>query len=290
MMFLLKKVFGPFASVILTLIGLLLIGCGPGSRRGYRIENGEVAMYRGWPATRSIIGEADTDSFTIINDDYGKDKNHVFYIGQIIPNADPATFEYLSGAYSRDKNNGYSRNVLISTDGPHFKVIPNVNDTPTNVTAEGAPYVRDRYKVYKDTFIIEGADPASFVFVPMFNGNYLTHDNRRVYFQDKPIEGADGGTFRKVSDFNFCDKHSAWGLVLGQYTHWAPVEKVDVATFSGAGQYYSKDKQRVYFSDHTVKGADPATFKETTYLQAKDKYRTYSSGYGKDQSNATSQN
>ncbi|MVM39278.1 hypothetical protein GO730_19800 [Spirosoma sp. HMF3257] len=192
MNFLVKKVVGPFASVAITLIGLLVLGCGPSSRRGYRIEKGEVVIYTGWPASRSIIGEADADSFTAINDEYGKDKTHVFYIGKIIPNADPATFEYLSGAYSRDKNNGYSRDKLISTDGPHVKVVPNINDTPTNVTAEGAPYVRDRYRVYKDTFIIEGADPASFVFVPMFNGNYLTHDNRRVYFQDRPIEGADG--------------------------------------------------------------------------------------------------
>ncbi|GAB4053618.1 DKNYY domain-containing protein [Spirosoma litoris] len=239
---LLKKIFGTFGSLAITLIGLLVLACGPSSRRGYRIEKGEVVMYRGFPANRSVIPEADTDSFTIINDDYGKDKTHVFYIGQIIQNADPATFEYLSGAYSRDKTNGYSRHELISTDGPHFRVIPNSNDTPTNVTAEGAPYVCDSHRVYKDMFIIEGADPASFVFVPMFNGYYLARDKRRVYFQEKPIEGVDGATFRKVSDFNFCDKHRAWGLVLGQYTHWAPLENVDLANFSSAGQYYAKDK------------------------------------------------
>ncbi|MVM39279.1 hypothetical protein GO730_19805 [Spirosoma sp. HMF3257] len=88
-----------------------------------------------------------------------------------------------------------------------------------------------------------------------------------------------------MSDFNFCDKHSAWGLVLGKDSYWSPIKNVDVDNFSGAGQYYAKDKQRVYFSDHVVKGADPVTFKETTYLQAKDKNRTYSSGFG-----ATNQN
>ncbi|QIP16938.1 hypothetical protein G8759_32030 [Spirosoma aureum] len=285
MNFLLKKVFAPFASIAFTLIGLLVVSCGESSRRGYRIEKGEVVIYRGWPATRSIVDTADAESFMIINDEYGKDKNHAFYIGKIIPDADPATFEYLAGAYSRDKNNGYSRDKRISNDGAHFSFVPNPDETPVHISAEGIPYARDRYRVYKDTFILEGADPATFVFVPMFNGSYLTNDRRRVYFHDRPIEGVDGATFRKVSDFNFSDKHTAWGLVLGKDLYWSPIEAVDLATFSGVGKYYAKDKERVYFSNYAVKGADPGTFEETTYLQAKDKYRTYSSGYG-----ATNQN
>ena len=259
--------------------GLLLTSCGPGARKGYRIENGEVVLYTGFPANRAVIGVADAASFVEINDVYGKDKNRVFYLGRTIPNADPDTFVYLAGSYCKDKNSGYSRDQRISTDAAHFNIVPNPDETATNQSAAGIAYAHDSHRVYKDVMTIDGADPATFAVVPMFNGYYLTHDRRHVYFYDKPLEGVDGATFRKVSSFHFNDKTGAWGLVLGRDIAWKPIAKVDLTTFSGVGDHYAKDKQRVYFSDYAVKGADPATFEETVYLQGKDKNGTYSSGY-----------
>lgn len=276
---LLKKAATLVASAGLTLVGLLVAGCGESSRKGYRIEKGEVVVYTGWPAQRTVIGEADAESFTEINDEYGKDKSHVFYLWRVIPNADPATFAYLAGGYSKDKNSGYSQDQVISNDGLHFDIVPNPNETASNRTAEGIAYARDSRQVYRSRIAVEGADPATFVFVPMFNGNYLTYDRRGVYSYDKPIEGADGSTFRKVSDFHFCDKQGAWGLSLGRETHWVPMATVDVATFTGIGKNYAKDKQHVYYGIDTIKGADPATFEETGYLTGKDKNGLYSSGY-----------
>lgn len=212
-----------FVPVSLLAGSLLLTGCGPGARKGYRIEHNEVVFYAGFPATRSVVAQADDESFTAINDNFGKDKHHAFYLGKVIPTADPATFTYLGGSYARDKRNGYSRDLPISTDGPHFNVVPNPEETVANVTAQGIAYARDRRRVYKDVIVIDGADPATFVFVPMFNGNYLTRDYRRVYFQDKPIAGVDGATFRQVSPLRFSDKRGTWELVLGRTTCWSPI-------------------------------------------------------------------
>ena len=275
---LLKNTLAIVASVGFTCIGLLLAGCSESLRKGYRIENGEVVLYRGFPASRTVISEADAKSFTSINTEYGKDNTHVFYIGDIIPKADPATFIYLASAYAKDKNYGYSRDQLISSDGAHFVLVPNPNETSANVTSEGIPYAHDSHHVYKDVMPIDGADPATFVFVPMFNGQYLTHDRRRVYFQDKPLEGADGATFRKVSDYHFADSRGAWGLILGREVSWQRIADVDLASFTGVGKNYAKDKQHVYYSNQIVAGADPATFKETDNLQGIDKQGKYSSG------------
>jgi hypothetical protein len=274
-----KKMASIFIYISLIFVGVYLLSCGPGSWKGYRVEKGEVVIYRGFPASRTVIDEADAKSFKAINDDFGKDKNHAFYLTSIIPEADPSTFIYLSGGYSKDKTHGYSRDQLISRDGENFKIVPDPSETRPDITMQGSPYARDSEQVFKDVFVLEGADPATFTFVPMFNGQYLTHDRYHVYFQDKPIEGADGGTFRKVSDFNFADKNAAWGLVLGQYTNWSKIENVDLATFKGIEKNYSKDKDHVYHSNFIVKGADVATFEETGYLQASDKNGMYSSGH-----------
>ncbi|CAN5223671.1 hypothetical protein BH09BAC4_BH09BAC4_49260 [soil metagenome] len=278
MMFILRKMFLLFAFAGLIAVSLFLKSCGAGFRKGYKIENGEVVRYSGFPATRNVIGEADARSFVALNDDFGKDKKHAFYLGNSILNADAATFEYLASAYSRDKNNGYSRDQLISTDGAHFNFVPNPNETPVNVSAEGIPFARDRYRVYKDTYIVEGADPATFTMVPMFNGNYLTHDRRRVYFQEQPMAGADGATFQKVSDFYFKDKQHAWCLILGRNIYWSQMDNVDVVTFVSLGKSYAKDKKRVYIETDTIAGADPATFNETDYLASRAKNKLQAAG------------
>ncbi|WP_185731288.1 DKNYY domain-containing protein [Larkinella rosea] len=241
----------------------LLTGCGKSARNGYRVEDGKVVLYSGFPASVRLLEGADAESFVAITDHFGKDKNHAYFYERIIPDADPATFTFLASSYSRDKNRGYSCEKLISNDGAHFNIVPNPNETATSVSAEGIPYARDRRQVYKDTNVIEGADPATFTMVPMFNGIYLTYDHRRVYFHDQPLEGADGATFQKVSEFHFTTQQGAWGLALGRETHWERMPDVDLATFTGLGKNHARDKNHVYSGNSVLKKADPNTFQET---------------------------
>lgn len=188
----LKKI----AGLGLAIFGLLLKSCLPdGLKSGYQIEDKQVVFYHGFPASRQVIGAADPKSFKSINTEYGKDKTQVFYYGRVIPQADPTSFQYLGSAYSKDKNHGFSREEIISQDGAHFDIVPNPNERQGNVTAEGIVYARDRQKVYRDLLAIPGADPASFEFVPMFNGNYLARDRHHVYWHSQPLEGADGLNF-----------------------------------------------------------------------------------------------
>ncbi|WP_421796139.1 DKNYY domain-containing protein [Haliscomenobacter sp.] len=271
----LKKI----AALGLAIFGLSLKSCIPdGLKSGYQIEDNQVVFYHGFPASRQVIGQADPKSFKSIKDEYGKDKNHVFYYGKIIPQADPASFKHLAGAYSKDKNYGFTRDEIISHDGAHFEIVPNPNEKPGNVTAEGIVYARDREKVFRDNVPVAGADPATFEFVPMFNGNYLARDRYHVFWHDQPLEGADGETFKAVSEFHFKDKNKAWCLSLGRETAWVPMTGVDVPTFVGLKRLYAKDKNQVYYEDRVVEGADLATFEETENHQAKDKNGTYQSG------------
>jgi hypothetical protein len=266
------------SSAFFVLTAVLLNACGPGARNGYRIENGQVVLYTGFPATKSILTNADAKSFKALNHNYGKDKHSVFYLSNVIKDADAKTFTYLGGSYSKDKNSGYSREIVISNDGPHFGIVPNPDEKPDNVTANGIVYARDSRKVYRDVMPLPGADPRTFTFVPMFNGYYLTKDKRFVYFQDKPMPGIDGASFHKISDFHFADRSGAWALVTGKDVTWNQIADVDLKTFAGIGRNYAKDSKRVYFSDNRVNDADTDTFRETGYLQASDKNGNYSSG------------
>lgn len=268
------------AAVGLALLSLLFKSCSlpDGMKSGYKIEDNQVVFYHGFPASRQVIAQADPKSFKSINTEYGKDKTNVFYYGKIILQADPASFQYLASAYSRDKNYGFTRDEIISEDGAHFEIVPNRNETSNNVTAEGIVYARDRKKVYDGTMAVEGADPVTFEFVPMFNGNYLARDRYHVFWQDRPLEGVDGESFQALTEFHFKDKNQAWCLSLGRETSWKPFSGVDLATFKGLKRFYAKDKNQVYYEDRVVEGADVATFEETENHQAKDKNATYQSG------------
>ncbi|GAB3504705.1 hypothetical protein GCM10027341_35410 [Spirosoma knui] len=264
-------------SVSVFVAGVFLNSCGSGTRHGYQIEDGQVILYTGFPAQRTVLLEADARTFQAIRAEYGTDKTHVYYRNQAIAGADPTTFTYLAGSYAKDHKRGYYQNQPISDEGSAFAIVPNPEETPAHVTATGIAYARDNQRVYKGTRVLGGADPATFTFVPMFNGTYLTRDARHVYANDEPLAGVNSLTFVRMSAMHFTDGQNVWGLALGQNTHWQIIPEADVRTFKGAGTYYARDKRRVYFGSKSISSTDPATFQETGYLLAKDKNRTYQS-------------
>jgi hypothetical protein len=267
-------------SVGLNLLSFFLKGCSlpDGMKSGYKIEKGEVVIYTGFPAQRMVIEVADADTFEALNKDCGKDGKHVFLLGKVIPNADPATFRLLGGSYSKDKNHGYTRDVIVSDDAANFTIVPNRNETASNVTAEGIVYARDSHFVYEGVLKIERADPTTFEFIPMFNGYYVCRDKKTVYWQHKPLEGTDGQSFVKITELYFKDKNHAWALILGREVTWSIVPNADAATFIGLKKAYSKDKKNVYYETRIVEGADPETFEETENNGGKDKNGNYQSG------------
>jgi hypothetical protein len=77
---------------------------------GYNIERDGVYYKRFDEASgpsKGLIEDADPESFVILEYEYGKDKEHVFYQGRIIPGADPSSFKPLTRLYSNDKFRGY---------------------------------------------------------------------------------------------------------------------------------------------------------------------------------------
>lgn len=273
----LKRLF----SYNLALVSLLLKSCSlpEGMKNGYHIQDGKVMLYTGFPSQKKEVGQADADSFKAINTEYGKDKNHVFLLGMIVPNADPATFVYMANTFAKDRNHGFINGKIVSNDPAHFAIVPNPNETPKNVSAEGIVYARDSRNVYTysgDT--LAQADPATFRFVPMFNGYSLAVDKHYVYFQHRPLENVDGQTFTKLSDLYFKDKASVWILSLGKEVQWITIPEADVATFKSLKKWYAKDKNHVYYENRIVEGADLVTFEEGENGEGKDKNNTYLSG------------
>jgi hypothetical protein len=129
------------------------------------------------------VPEADYETFEFpYESSLAQDKDHVFFMGNIVNVADPNSFEQI-GPYFRDYINVYKivNNELVvidGIDGCSFELI-SFGDSQYNWKG----YSKDKNNVYYGTTVVKDADPQSFV---------VTED--KVY--DKNYEY--GGIYKKV--------------------------------------------------------------------------------------------
>lgn len=140
---------------------------------------------------------------------------------------------------------------------------------PSSLFDEAGYHVRgDRVYYLSDfpgsAFQIPGADSASFhSYDRRFAG-----DHGAVYFQGRPIVGADPASFVLLTD------REGWAKDRGHVYHHDRVVSSDPAHFAVLEGGLSKDSAAVYWSDGTVLSDDPAHFSvisdDDHYLFTKD--------------------
>ncbi len=197
---------------------------------------------------------ADPSTFVVSSTypEYGKDAEHVYLWGFVLPGADPGTFKVLvgttttTGGYSYNGvpfENGYSQdaNSIYFDSSP---MPPGTDRTTFSPILDGeghiTGYSKDDRNVYVENNILPGADPVSFRLVEDSHGavdGYLgwAKDKNHVYSGLQMVDGADPASFALINEID--------------------------GTWSG----YAKDKSNVYTENFiqgtlVVSGADPATF------------------------------
>ncbi len=104
-------------------VSLFIYAC-----KGYEVKDGQV-YYKDWNEARGtlerVISEADAQTFEILgNDEYARDKNYVFYHGQIVSGADPGSFIPIEGLFAVDKDRAYySGDSITGSSSQDFKVL-----------------------------------------------------------------------------------------------------------------------------------------------------------------------
>jgi len=243
----------------------------------------------------SVLYGADPETLDIIDENYVRDKDRVFYTRQhygpcAIEKADPATFIALSETYSKDKHNAFHECSLIrNADSKTFKV------------ASGF-LAKDSSNVFRSGRLVPNADPGTFEHLKhrFSNLNFYT-DNQHVYYFEKIVEDADPSTFEPIGSYFFKDHRYAYFCSrkchkidsidietfrempitsksandsvfshdknrvffcaeLKENNPCSPLPDSDPGSFEYIGKYFSKDMRSVFFRGELVKGADAATF------------------------------
>jgi len=228
-------------------------------------------------------------SMGIANYDYFIKDRNVYLKGKRIKGADAKTFTHFNnrGYYSKDKNQVYyNTKKLDSSDASTFQ--PLASD-------ETSSYWHDKYHAYYKWKRIIGANGASFIYA----GYDYAFDQNNVFFQDKLMKEADRATFQSLKMFigrdaenvfvqnirstNIKDITSFQLITLQEETFGKdkdqiyvirytpphpllPFPDADLETFEVVGEYYAKDKNRVYYYSYhadgilVLKDADPENF------------------------------
>jgi len=228
---------------------------------------------------------------------YYKDKNHIYNCysknGQnSINNSDSATFQIIDDDFAKDKNNVYYDSRTMG--GYKFSIVENVD--PGTVEALNSNIIKDKggvYYIYHERMeVIEEANPNSF---SVIDDSSYGKDEDNVFYTSfsvvkmdevKIIDGADPDTFEILKAPYSKDSNNVFYSFIS-------VKDVDVDTFEALGLSYAKDEDGVYYCKEinpvnincfVVEGADTNTFEilmgsdDNHYIGAKDKNYIYSDG------------
>ncbi len=261
------------------------------------------AFFRG-----DIIKGAEGGSFRVLKDWYASDNNHVFLSGELVENAAPATFKVHTYYFAEDTNDYFWKGKRLNvSDKQSFKLLGDADDWKTS-------WVKDRNNgYYLNGSIIPNIDYSSFHQIDIgtkqrgLSGCYAA-DNKRVFFMEKEVPGADPATFREVDFYIGQDKNRAYkGAVPTQIRDYTKLKNLggmysdginiydydfhilpnaDVKSFEQIERNWYKDKYHVWWDNKMLVGANPKTFipvPVSSYRYGKKK--ALSSGdfnYGKD--------
>jgi hypothetical protein len=242
-----------------------------------------------------VLRGADPGSIEIIDEDYARDRDRVFYTHRYygpctIEQADPKTFTVLSESYSKDEDHAFHEcSLIVGADSKTFRVTSGFLAADSKsvfrsgrlvVDADPATFSHLKHRfsnlnfytddqhVYYFRSVVEDADPRTFEVI----ASYFSKDHRHAYFCSKKchkVPDADVETFRaapvvsKWANARVYARDMSRVFFCAEFKDEDPCTSLpdsDPNTFQYIGQYFSTDKSNVFFREAKVPGADAATF------------------------------
>lgn len=209
---------------------------------GYVVENDGV-YYESWNESsgqlHKLIQGADPKTFIKFKfDEYGKDKNLVYYQGKPLIYADAATFTAIGEWYAKDKFRGYyAGDSILSSTGINFKIIDSY-------------YSTDGKDVFHTTKPLHVCNTKNFKFVYTDEKNTWerwTTDGCYYYFREYKIPSEDYKNVQLFKDVGGFAKDKKWVYYLDRKINFDKngkkiIENVDVETFQVTDFLECRDK------------------------------------------------
>lgn len=264
------------------------------TKLGRDFSQDDRAIY--WLDYYRITG-VDFASFRVLDDEYARDKDRVYYNGYekgsgakklyIMNGADAMTFLSLHNGYARDQYRGYYQGEEI----PGVQV-----ETFEAVGGQYLGYAKDAYTVYEYGQAKKDLDAGSFrVLKELSPVKVYTADRNRVFLrawfvdsdemiETRVVDGANPKTFQILQGvYARDDQHAFYGAHAIFDADVKTFEVLESSEFDDE-YLYAKDGKRAYYTYKPIEEADPNTFhtvKQITMVRgafAEDSHNVYWDG------------
>lgn len=195
---------------------------------------------------------AHPQSFQVLSNAIGMDRDNVYYGARIIENADPTSFEVIDHFWSKDRHHVYLKDTMDKRlDVNRFALL-------------GGGYAGDDEHV-----LFEGEDLAcdAATFRQLSDG--WSRDDHNLFYLGQRLKDGDPASFEKLNSTFYRDKQQVyrcehqWDLV-------EIVPQADAATYQILSEHHSRDALRVYYDGKIIIDADPSRFEILSYPLGKD--------------------
>lgn len=251
---------------------------------GYYVRHDKVYYYGGFnnASVKELVG-ANAKSFEVLNEVvsdrespsmFARDDKHIYYSGELLRGADSQTFTVLGSELGKDKNHVFSRTSVLSNDPRNFVELREgfykdtktvfmgdriISDDPGNFSfleiMDGVTYWSDSKGIIANDIRFDSADVVTFSI--LMYGYSL--DKNRVYLIEesslKVLADIDPKSFKVLSRYYTSDaKNVYWrGKVL-------PQSNPETFEILSEELHCSHDGEHAYHWNNIIPGADPATF------------------------------
>lgn len=166
-----------------------------------------------------------------------------FELGNTKMEADVATFEVLDRDYGKDKDNIYFKAIDITSEVDHatFRAKERFafDHNQVYVAYDHLPYeLREDASPTKNLLVIEGADPESFE-----NINYDWNKDDKTYFYNYQAVEVDHASFEILNEAASKDKNTVY---FHRKNDIIASSVIDVASVKSIDAHYIADKDRLY--------------------------------------------
>ena len=222
------------------------------------------------------ILEADINSFEILDEDTGKDKNYIYLYGETVRyenSGEPVDMKKVT-FYENSKSKMYyfrNKNDIYVMEGIYAEKVDNVDKRTFEDLGGG--FGRDKNWIYSGKMKLRNIDRESFENI----GDGYIKDKNGIY-RDAEVIFYDSDDSYNISRLENVDKESFENIGEGYskdknniYYNNEKFKNIDVKTFQLIGNGFSKDRNNVYFEKNKIEGAEAKTFQIVDNFFEKDR-------------------
>jgi DKNYY family len=263
-----------FGKAVGTIIGLLSLLVGCGSREPYQQRNGV------WHFDDQPMQLKSGEHLTPLLGAYAKTEQHGYFRGKALEGSDGRSFETLSEHYAKDHKTVYYCDAY--RDGQDYfstqrTRIKHLKADPNSFRFLKSGYARDANSVFFEGQFFPVKDINSFEILDYG----FARDHVTGYYQQMPIPGSDGGSFAVLDNHYSKDRNHVYhsyddlrqsSVILRS----GRIEGAFVDSFTVLETGYAKDAKRAYHNGRAL--ASSTAFEELSLGYAKTNRQVFYNG------------